>query len=218
MRKDSRFILGVTTLITAAVVGGGYYMAQQSREQARENAPGGWQEIQPGPASPAATGNPSKRVSAETPPGRTGTPIKCQDPELGEYWTNASRCEDADLHNRMSIAQPMPTTPARDQYEGRNYKTPQDAAGNSRTNPKPNLRLHAKGPPQGLNVACRFAVGKALEIERSLSAAEDPAESVWKEDYCEWRCEVVKEECPIEDSYFYYRYRDFCPAEYFNGC
>jgi len=209
MRKDSLYILSVTALLTAAIVGGGYYMAKRTQQQARDNSPGGWQEFKPN--SNTATGNATNRpgVSEGSFQGRTDTPIKCIDPELGEFWTNASTCEGADLHNRMSIAQPMPTTPARDQLEGRNYKTPQEEAGNSRSNPKPNLRLHAKSPPPGLNVSCKFAVGKALEIERSLSAAKDPEESVWREDYCEWLGEVRSEQCEVPRNYFYYG--NLCP-------
>ncbi len=70
-------------------------------------------------------------VSAETSPGRTDTPIKCHDPEVGEFWTNAATCEAADLNNRITIAESPPGKPAEDRYGGKNYKTPEEEAGNS---------------------------------------------------------------------------------------
>ena len=59
-------------------------------------------------------------------------------------------------------------------------------------------------PPDGLNVSCKFAVGKTLELERALSAAEEPGESIWREDYCHWIREVKTENCLVPTDLFYY--------------
>lgn len=75
-----------------------------------------------------------------------------------------------------------------------------------------------KSSPSGLNPSCTFAVGNALEIERTLSATDNPSESVWRENYCRWRCDAVERECEVPDGYFYYSYRKLCPNEYWNGC
>jgi hypothetical protein len=141
--------------------------------------------------------------------------LVCEHPELGTFYTNASSCHEADLDNRISHAESFSPVPDRDRYSGNDYQTPQKAAGNSRTdrkpeNQKPNLRLHGKSPPNGLNVSCKFSVGKALEIERTLAAADDPRESTWRESYCKQRCEAIRESCPVADDYFYYRFRNVC--------
>lgn len=62
----------------------------------------------------ASVGNSS--VSAETSTNRTIAPIKCIDPEIGEFWTNAATCEGADLYNRISIADPLAVSPAQERY------------------------------------------------------------------------------------------------------
>ena len=216
MRKDSFFIFGTSVILTALIIGGVYYMTVV-RNPASEKTDA-WQTLSPN--QPTGYVNSTPDISAETSQRRTDTPIKCQDPEIGEYWTNAATCEGADLHNRLSHAAPLVTSPDRKKYSGQDYTPPAKQAANSRTkkNSKPNLRFNGKSPPPGLNISCRFSVGKALEIERDLAAADDPKESTWRENYCKWRCEAVKDQCPVEDSYFYYQYTEICGMGYTNNC
>jgi len=47
-------------------------------------------------------------------------------------------------------------------------------------------------------------VCKALEIERALVAADDPAESIWRDDYCHWVGEANAETCQAPGDLFYY--------------
>jgi len=219
MRRDSIIIAVVSVIIAAAIAGSGYYLnAVYTRAMPATKKETTWTTLKP--HSDQATGGATTvaDVPAETSQNGNSTIIKCTDPEVGEFWTNAATCEDADLNNRLTYAQTVPGKPAQEQYSGQDYVPPAQQAANSRIEPKPNLRLHGKAPPPGLNVSCKFSVGKALEIERDLSPAENPQESIWKKDYCHWRCEALKEKCPVSDSYYYYRYAEFCRQEYLKGC
>jgi hypothetical protein len=215
MRKDSIVIFGTSVLITAAIIGGVYYMAVvKSAAEPPDPAKTTWQTIKPNESQP--TGNAG--VSAETSSRRTNTPIKCYDPEIGEFWTNAASCGEADLHNRLSEAPSITTPEQRKPYGNEDYVSPQEEAernrGKTRTvsqssAEKPSLRLNAKSPPSGLSAECKFPVGKALELERALSATDDPRESIWREDYCDWLTEVWEKGCEVPDDLFYYK--NLCP-------
>ena len=61
-------------------------------------------------------------------------------------------------------------------------------------------------------------MGKALEIERDLAAADNPYESHWRKSYCRFRCEAIEQRCPVADSDFYYAYRPLCGAAEYDYC
>jgi hypothetical protein len=86
----------------------------------------------------------------------------------------------------------------------------QQSSNSAQTRTKPNLRSPAKTPPDGLSAECRFPVGQAAELERKMSGADDPSESMWRDDYCEWRVEVSKLECELPNDFFYYSYFELC--------
>ena len=92
-----------------------------------------WQTLTPRPDQASGSARTVPDVSAGTRQGRTDTPIECHDPELGEFWTNATTCDQADLSNRITIAEPMSGKPGEDKYSGENYKAPEQEAGNSRS-------------------------------------------------------------------------------------
>lgn len=213
MRKYSIFIFGTSVIFTALIIGGAFYLDVMSHfiPQTPEKH-SDWQALNPQQTQSAGNMNSRSDISAETFGPRTNTPIKCHDPEIGEFWTNAATCEGADLHNRLSHAAPLVTGPKTKPYSEQDYVPPEKQAVSSRAkrNHKPNLRFAGKPPPSGLNISCKFAVGRALEIERDLAASDDPEESKWRENYCKWRCEVNKDRCPADDDYFYYRYRELC--------
>jgi hypothetical protein len=178
-----------------------------------------WTTRQPGAVGAANT---VPDVPAGTSASNNDRIIECERQDGSKAFTNAASCSEADFDNRLSYAEPLVKTPERARYSGEGYQPPAEQARNSgqnsRPTQKPNLRLMAKAPPSGLNPSCTFAVGKALEVERALSAADDPMESTWRENYCRWRCDAVERECGVPDSYFYYRYQELCSHEYWNGC
>ena len=120
MRKNSTIILLVTVIITSLVIGGAYYMS-------------------------------AMRPSAiDTTRSEADTPIKCHHPDVGEFWTNASTCEGADLSNRLSYSAPLASTAHQDRYNDRTYKTPEQMAADSRSEKAPNPRLTGEPPPDGV--------------------------------------------------------------------
>jgi hypothetical protein len=197
MRKDSVVIFSISVLITAAIVGSAYYMSivRPTHNQTTQTRP------EPFPDDQKHTGNPTSSQPAA--PVWTDTPIRCFDEKVGEFWTNANNCDNANLENRLSIAEPL----KREDYESHNaseVRSKTTSSKRAKKDRKPSLRLAAKSPPSGLNVPCKFAVGKALELERALSAVDEPRESIWREDYCKWRSEARKENCEVPRDLFYY--------------
>lgn len=217
MRKESATVVGATALLTAVILGGAWYMAQRQAAVPVTPEETTWRTLEPG-ATGAVGARTMPDVSAGTSTGRSARIIACDLPDGSKAFTNAASCAEADFNNRLSIAQPLSSPPTQRPYSGEGYQPPAQQARSKTKTQKPNLRLTGKSPPSGLNVACTFAVGKALELERALSAAKEPQESIWREDYCEWRCEAIEEDCGVDDSYFYYRYQRLCRQEYLNGC
>jgi hypothetical protein len=143
MRKEQTGVL-LAVLITAALLGGTYYVAVIRPAANAEPAETTWIPLEP--ASPSSRPERSEGVGSSNsqagtadhtgvPAGtseRTATIIQCHDPEIGEFFTNAATCEAADPHNRISIAEPLHTTPGQDHYSGQNYTAPEQDAGNSR--------------------------------------------------------------------------------------
>jgi hypothetical protein len=201
MRKDSFIIFGASVVVSAAIVGGAYYMTIVQPAKATYQPP------RPAAAAPAATGVGNSGAAATRPP-RTGTPIWCYDEEVGEFWTNARRCEDADLGNRLSHAQTF--RPVAGQSPAPSRKTPRKLAqAQSQKQKQPNLRGVARAVPDGLPVSCKFPIGRALEVERALSASKDPAKSPWRENYCKWINEAESEGCRMKPGFYYYGH--LCP-------
>lgn len=165
MRDNPNAATGLAIVLTAAIIGGAYYLLVMRHPAPippapSPKAPTTWQTLTPRPGQVGTEASDTPRVPAGTSEGRTDTPIKCVDPEVGEFWTNASSCEGADLNNRLSYAasraassNPGPNTkgntngnttandPAstaqvkadRDKYMGMDYMPPEEEAVKSRS-------------------------------------------------------------------------------------
>jgi hypothetical protein len=183
MRKDSLIIFSVSIVLTLGIVGGLHYLYLQNQKRTPNPV-----SIQP---SPAVGATQPKRSIVPPANRRTSTPIKCTKSDGSVFWTNAARCEGADLNNRLSFADPVKPVPrVRIKNKHNNAKKNGSAAASgSRKN-------SVKPIPQGMPVACTFPIGMARKIEtRSLSLKADPAESIWKDSYCNWVCEARVENC-----------------------
>jgi hypothetical protein len=77
------------------------------------------------------------------------------------------------------------------------------------------MRGPGRAPPDGLKPECRFPVGMALEKEPFLAAADDPLESTYRKSYCRFRKEAIEDQCPVPDSFYYYRYQQICWDRFF---
>jgi hypothetical protein len=204
MRKDSTIVGGITVLLTAVILGGAWYMAQRQAAVPVTPEETTWSTLEPGATGAVGDANTVPNVPAGTRAGRSEQIIECDLPDGSKAFTNAASCAEADFHNRLSIAQPLSSPPTQRPYSGEGYQPPAQQVRSKTKTQKPNLRLTGKSPPSGLNVACTFAVGKALELERALSVAKDPQESIWREDYCEWIEEARSSECSVGPDIFYY--------------
>jgi hypothetical protein len=133
MRKDSRIKWELSALLGAALIGGAWFFNEM-----RDTPPPPskqattWQTLTPRKDQPTGSARTVPDVPAGTSQSRTATPIKCRDPEFGDYWTNATTCDAADLSNRLSYSAPLATTPNRDKYSGQDYVPPAQQAVNSR--------------------------------------------------------------------------------------
>jgi hypothetical protein len=61
-------------------------------------------------------------------------------------------------------------------------------------------------------VNCRFAIGRAREIEGPMKLRRDPGESRWRESYCRWVCEARNYQCG--DLRRYLSLGELCGASY----
>ena len=208
MRKASTPIIALTLLLLAALLTGTWYLATHSQRNAPEAS------AAPKKETTWTTLEPRDDVSAETSTHPGGRILECTDPDLGTFYTNAASCAQADVHNRLSVTESGTDEPKPHPYMNEGYQTPaqQAAAAPEKSESKNTSR------DEGLSKACMFAIEKARDAEAVLNAAEDPQTSVWRADYCRWRCEVVKEKCELPPDYFEYGYRSLCPDEYLNGC
>jgi hypothetical protein len=158
MREHSTAATSLALLLLAAIIGGAYYLLVMRHPAPvpptpSPRAPTTWKTIAPRPGQESSVASDAPRVPAETSKGRTDTPIKCFDPEVGEFWTNAATCRDADMSKQL--ANPAPQVSAsspvadagadktaenktgtradRARLMGQDYKTPEEAATRSRS-------------------------------------------------------------------------------------
>ena len=133
---NSSIVKGAFILCVIAIAGTGYYLnGRYMAARPPTNPETTWTTLKPHAQPRADNARNVPDVSAGTSRARTDTPIKCHDPEVGEFWTNAATCAGADLNNRISIAEPLPGKPAEERYGGKHYKTPAEEAENSRIEP-----------------------------------------------------------------------------------
>ena len=200
MRKDSLIIFTTSIVLTLGIVGGAHYLYLQGQKATPDKEVG---EPRPGIGNAQAVNRAVKPAVR-----RTATPIKCTQADGSVFWTNASRCEDADLNNRLSFAEPVKPAP-RVKSKSSTFDLTQKAWTHTS---QANSRV-LKSIPRSMTNACSFPIGMAQRIEtRSLSLKDPPKESLWKDSYCRWVCEARVENCGnLED---YLRYPDMCPRKW----
>ena len=195
MRKDSLVILVTSIVLTLGIVGSAHYLYLQDLKK----VPG---EVTVKPPSDIGTG---KSYLPPTQPAirRTDTAIKCKKSDGTVFYTNATRCKDADLNNRISIADPVKPVP-----RVRVTSKQNSSSQKSRSN-----RQSLKSIPRSMTNACSFPIGMARRIEKkSLRLKDPPKESLWKDSYCRWVCEARVENCGNLGEYL--RYPNICPRKW----
>ena len=153
-------------------VGGAHYLYLQDLKKVPD-------EVTVKPPSDIGTGK-SYLPTTQPAIGRTDTPIECKKSDGTVFYTNATRCEDADLNNRISIADPVKPVP-RVRVTSKQKSSSQKSGSN---------RQSLKSIPRSMTNACSFPIGMARRIEKkSLRLKDPPEESLWKGSYCRWVCE-----------------------------
>lgn len=196
MRKDSQIVLILSIVMTAGIVGGAHYLYLQGLKTPPDlDAEHSKIVTGAGQAKRVATQPNNRTIS-----GRTSVPIKCTKPDGTIFWTNATRCEDADLNNRLSFSDPVKPVPRVNIVSKRKNSSKKHSSQVSGSNKK-----SIKPIPRKMTVACSFPIGMAQKIEtRSLRLKRDPAESIWKDSYCKWVCEAWVENCGNLDDYLWH--------------
>ena len=69
---------------------------------------------------------------------------------------------------------------------------------------QPNTLIAGTNVPPFVDEECNYPVQKALDIERVLSKAEDPQNSIWLKEYCGYRAQMWTKQCYVPNDYLYY--------------
>lgn len=196
VRRDSQIIFITTLILVLGIVGVTDYLYKQNQKHGlKPRSPSENPGFQPAPA---------KRLTPQSAARRTATPIKCSKADGSVFWTNAIRCEDADLDNRLSFSSPVKPIP-------RAITRKPDKRGTATRSPRARVASvgNVEPLPRQMNYACKFPIGMARKIEaKSLRLKDDPAESVWKDPYCRWVREAEREHCGDVGKYL--RYTRIC--------
>ncbi|MEE4172656.1 MAG: hypothetical protein V2I57_00210 [Xanthomonadales bacterium] len=173
-------------IAVAAIAGIGYFLLQELRPPGTSGtAPDAPPSAVERPAPSQARGmTPAAETPARRATGRTDTILTCTAADGQVYYTNATRCEDADLDNRINVVD-MPELPA------------------SRSRPTGCLGAQAGGAAlQQFLPVCREPFQAALEQERFLLELEDPLGSPALRRYCASITEGVQAGCMATSDQF----------------
>ncbi len=210
MRKESIIIFGLATLISAGIAGGLSYFHYKNNlgdVTSPAIAPGTTDHRLPSKQIPVkpVTRQQARKVPV---PKRLKIPQKCIDANGHITITDQPDCANAAPTSRISVIETVTPPPRQKKLQNQSPSRAQKTTIKKLAK-KPNLRLGAVSPPRGTPIECKFPMGKALEIERALSAANDPAESIWRKSYCRFIKELRQDGCEISREYFYYSH--LCP-------
>ena len=190
-----RLWLGVLVAV-AAVAGIGYLLLGELREGATpDRAPAvRAAEREASPRAPVERGAPGARREAdrnagrsnERAAGRSDTIITCTAADGQVFYTNATRCEDADLDNRVNVIS-TPSLPA---------SKPEGCLGAQPGGPRVQLFLPI----------CQEPFNAALELEPFLLESPDPRSSRAAQRYCAFITEGVQAGCMATSDQFCFLY------------
>ena len=131
--------------------------------------------------SPSTT-NPPAASPVEVPAPARDRILTCTAADGSSFYTNAARCEDADLDNRLTEVPAH--QPAAEPRYGQNCLDP-------------------KQPHHFLPV-CAEPFRAALELEQELAKSEAPVDSPQATEYCELIAQGVQAGCPATSALFCY--------------
>lgn len=213
MQKESIIIFGLSLLISAVIVGALSYAHYKSslnpntsQTEARTTTKPRASSVSTPVRQPLA--NTQQHAKKAQAPKRLIYPQKCIDANGKITITDQPDCANAAPANNLSIVESVSPPPRQKKPQNQSKSRTSKTTDNTLAK-KPSLQLFGVTPPRDTPRECKFPVGKALEIERSLSVAKDPAKSIWKKSYCRWIKEARQDGCEISRKYFYYSHLCF---------
>lgn len=197
----------IAFIVVAALVMTAVYFSFHAKDQApvpqaeptSDNA-----AVTPPPVAPASD---PLQVATRTQPA-TGAIKQCTKADGSVFYTNLVNCSDADTTPGLSVIEaPRRTAPSN--RSGTNRSTTQSRTQQNRSNQQKDRcgRLALPGTdtaPSDIPRVCDWSWGRAREIERMLSAADNPAQSTWKGEYCERLTEIWDAGCRPKAADFCY--------------
>ncbi len=178
-RPHAPNLLGVLIALVA-VAGIGYLLYGEIR---REPPGAGVSDaLKSAPAEDAPIERAPPATALEPEPARGETILTCTAADGQVFYTNATRCEDADLDNRINVVS-TPALPA---------SRPDNCLGAQAGEPQVHQFL----------AVCREPFIEALELEPLLLEATDPAGSVTARRYCAFITEGVQAGCMATSDQF----------------
>lgn len=151
----------------------------------------------------------SPEKSSPRPQAQHGDRIRtCTAPDGSTVYTNVLNCDDLDHSQRISVIEAPRSSP-------RTTSRPEDARRTVQARPRPGAQnssdqcgkqsLHLFVPNERkVPQSCKWSWGRAQELERMLSAAKEPGDSIWLKEYCERLREVKSDGCRIDTRAFCY--------------
>jgi hypothetical protein len=168
--------LGVLVAVLA-VAGIGYLLLGELQESGQGVTPA----ATPTPP-PTAGAKPARTEDGTRTKGRSDTILTCTADDGQVYYTNATRCEDADLGNRVNVIE-TPSLPA---------SKPEGCLGAQPGGPRTQLFLPI----------CQEPFNQALELEPFLLESDDPQSSRAARRYCAFITEGVQAGCMATSDQF----------------
>ena len=173
-RKPRSGRKGLQLLLGIVVIGAVGYFLYADMLQRRMDDGPGIDRTPRGSLEPAETAVES---------GRTDQILTCKADDGSTFYTNATSCDAADLENRVNVVSSRPA----DTGMGQNCLGTQEEKAVS--------MFHSD---------CQVEFNKALELERYLAAADDPASSRRAQEYCDLIAQGVANGCMATSQTFCY--------------
>ncbi len=165
-----------------AVAGIGYLLYGELRREPPGSGVTGALKTAPADEASVERAPPAAEPELAPEPARGETILTCTAADGQVFYTNATRCEDADLDNRINVVS-TPTLPA---------SRPQNCLGAQAGEPQVHQFL----------AVCQEPFIEALKLEPLLLETSDPAGSVTARRYCAFITEGVQAGCMATSDQF----------------
>lgn len=176
-RGQGKLFIGIAIAVIAVGAIGYLLYGELQGERA---APGS--DASSATRAPAAPSTISDTATTTPAPTRSDTILTCEAVDGSIFYTNATRCEDADLDNRVNVLPALEASPV----------APGDCLGAQPGGPR----------VQSFLAVCMEPFNEALELEPLLLESPDPARSRAARRYCDLITQGVQAGCMATSDQF----------------